>query len=219
MREAIAAAESAAFTLAPVVFKGPRGAGRCTLARHIHARSEIPASPLAVVNCERAAEVLLRSIVIGESGSEPGGTLILREAQAIPPALRGALDRLFARYQRSRRGRLLLTVDESADLGSDHRQWAGPGGMLVEIRVPPLRERAADIPRLARSLARRTAISLGRPTPSFTPDAEALLCRQDWPGNLRQLADVLDRAMSKLVLWPAPVLDAGDLARALVPSP
>jgi two-component system, NtrC family, response regulator len=76
---------------------------------------------------------------------------------------------------------------------------------VVEIVVPPLRERAGDLPLLAATLARRAAAAVGRPEPVLAPDALAALARHAWPGNVRELENCLTRAV---------VVASGDVIRA-----
>src|SRR5690606_31957438 len=65
----------------------------------------------------------------------------------------------------------------------------------VELYVPPLRDRRGDIPRLARHLAAKAAVSLGRPAPVLTDTALAVLLNHDWPGNVRELENAITRAV------------------------
>jgi len=74
---------------------------------------------------------------------------------------------------------------------------------VVEIRVPPLRERREDILPLTRGLVTSLSAELGRRVPSLSEDAEAMLLQHSWPGNLRELKNLVERA---LLIWPGDVL-------------
>jgi DNA-binding NtrC family response regulator len=67
---------------------------------------------------------------------------------------------------------------------------------VVEVRVPPLRERREDIPLLVEHIVARLAADRGRPTPRLSPEAQAALQAHDWPGNVRELRNVLERALA-----------------------
>jgi NtrC-family two-component system response regulator AlgB len=71
------------------------------------------------------------------------------------------------------------------------------------VRVPPLRDRPEDIPRLARHFLAFFARAAGRPTPELAPEVEAALLAHEWPGNVRELRNAMERA---IILWPARTL-------------
>ena len=85
----------------------------------------------------------------------------------------------------------------------------------LTLRIPPLRERPEDIPVLARNILASVCGRMGRPAARLTPDAEVLLARYPWPGNIRELANVLERAM---ILVKGETLDARGLGLDAVPQ-
>ena len=85
----------------------------------------------------------------------------------------------------------------------------------LTLRIPPLRERPEDILVLARNILGSVCGRMGRPVARLTPDAEAILARYPWPGNIRELANVLERSM---ILVKGDVLDAVGLGLDLVPQ-
>jgi DNA-binding NtrC family response regulator len=102
----------------------------------------------------------------------------------------------------------------NADLGLEIREGRFRADLyyrlsILEIPVPPLRERGDDIPLLARAFAKEVATRMGRPTPELDPETASRLMAYPWPGNVRELRSVLERA---LVLHPGRGLSALDLA-------
>jgi DNA-binding NtrC family response regulator len=85
----------------------------------------------------------------------------------------------------------------------------------LTLRIPPLRERPEDVLVLARNILRSVCSRMGRPVAALTPDAETLLARYPWPGNIRELANVLERSM---ILVKGDVLDAAGLGLDPVPQ-
>jgi NtrC-family two-component system response regulator AlgB len=77
---------------------------------------------------------------------------------------------------------------------------------VIEITIPPLRERIDDVLRLTHRFLAFFARTAARPTPSLSPAAEAVLLAHDWPGNVRELRNAIERAV---ILWPARTLEPG----------
>jgi transcriptional regulator with GAF, ATPase, and Fis domain len=215
---------------------GETGAGKEVVARAIHQRSRRTAAPFLRVNCGAIPTDLVDSELFGhEKGSftgavgtrqgwferADGGTLFLDECGELTPAaqvrlLRILQDGIFERVG----GEKALHVDVRI-VAATHRDLAAMidgGGFrqdlwyrlaVFPIRLPPLRDRPADIPALAAHFALRAARRLGMPPMVPTAEDVRLLVSYPWPGNVRELAAVIERAA---------ILGAGsrlDVARAL----
>jgi transcriptional regulator with GAF, ATPase, and Fis domain len=216
-------------TDAPVLLLGETGSGKDVVARAIHARSSRAAGPILRVNCGAIAPGLVDSELFGhERGSftgaaqqrrgwferADGGTLFLDEIGELPLAaqvrlLRVLQDGSFERVGGSEPLRVSVRVIAAThrDLAALVRAAAFRDDLyyrihVFAIRLPPLRERRADIPELALHFAVRLRLTV-------TPGDAALLQSYDWPGNVRELAAVIERAA---------ILGGGvrlDVARAL----
>ncbi|HSP77599.1 MAG TPA: sigma 54-interacting transcriptional regulator, partial [Myxococcaceae bacterium] len=185
------------------------GTGKRLCARYIHARSPRALGPLVTVDCRESTSVLEEVLFGRSSGSAlpplssalllaDGGTLLLHYVEALPRALAERLARLLARKTAPvRQGgeepvdlRLIATAgaplqvlaargDAEASLA---RQFAG-----FELRLPPLRERRADVPVLFEFFATRATRMNRRSPPTLSPEARKLLAGYDWPHNVREL--------------------------------
>ena len=207
-------------TDAPVLLLGETGAGKDVVARAIHRASARAAGPILRVNCGAIAPELVDSELFGhERGSftgaatqrrgwferADGGTLFLDEIAELPLAaqvrlLRVLQDGVFERVGGAESLQVSVRV-----IAATHRDLAAMvrAGTFREdlwyridvfaIRLPPLRERRADLPALAAYFAERSGARLGAPL-SVTPADLGLLQSYDWPGNVRELAAVIERA-------------------------
>ncbi len=205
-----------------VLVTGESGTGKELVARRLHARSNRSGGPFVALNAAALPESLAESELFGaEKGAftgadqartgrfeeASGGTLFLDEVGELPLLLQGKLLRaLEERVVRRLGGARDLPVDvrlvsatnrELASEASDgrFRQDLYFRLAVVVIRIPPLRERPADIPVLAAHLASRLATRHGVPAPPLSPDAREALARHAWPGNVRELRNVLERAV------------------------
>jgi DNA-binding NtrC family response regulator len=205
-----------------VLLQGESGTGKEVVARYIHARTPGRSGEAFVeLNCAAIAEGLLESELFGhERGAftgatsskrgllevADGGTLFLDEVGELQPPLQTKLLRALE-TMRFRR------VGGTRDLSTDVRVVAATNRNLAEevragrfrldlyhrldvfhLHIPPLRERRADVPELARFLLGRIAQRLLRPAPALTAEAEKILSAYSWPGNVRELRNVLERA-------------------------
>ncbi len=203
---------------APVFIRGESGVGKERVARLIHAQGPRAGGPFVPVNCGAIPEHLLESELFGHvKGSftgathdreglfqtAAGGTLFLDEIGAVPPAMQVKLLRaLQERAVRPVGARQELPVDVRV-LSATHEDLAAlvrDGRVrqdfyyrinVIEVTVPPLRERAMDIPALAADLLARIG---GGERLTLTPAALAALRGYAFPGNVRELENILERA-------------------------
>ena len=212
-----------AATEASILILGESGTGKELIARSLHARSLRQAQPFVPLDCAALPENLLESELFGyEKGaftgahrSKPGllelangGTIFFDEVGELSLNLQAKLLRVLQERQFRRvGGTRLIDVDlrvvaasnrdlERAVAEKFFRQDLFYRLNVISIRLPPLRERAGDIPLLAACFAERFSRRLGRPTPRFAPEAMAALERYHWPGNVRELQNVIERAIS-----------------------
>jgi transcriptional regulator with GAF, ATPase, and Fis domain len=230
MVEAAAAADSV------VLLTGESGTGKELLARRLHALSRRAAGPFVKVNCAAVPLEMWESEFFGHrKGSFAGaaadregrfqladrGTLFLDEVGTMPSAgqaklLRAIQDGEFERLgdEQATRVDVRVVASTNGDLEAEVQQGRFRADLfyslnVVRIDVPPLRERRDDIPLLARHFADQIAQRLGRPSPELPPSALVRLGAYPWLGNVRELRNVIERA---LILDPARGLEGLDLA-------
>lgn len=215
-RTALAIAAKAARSRLPLLIVGEPGTGKETIARAIHAASPRARGPMLPVDCKAVPANIIDSELFGHvAGAFPGafaervgklveadgGTLLLDNVAVLPAATQATLDRVLATGEVRPVGcngshsvdvRLIATAGEalpdSFDAGLAERLGA------TTVTVPPLRARSSDIPPLARHLLTRIAGQPGIRPLSIGNDALEVLMRYGWPGNVRQLSNVLFRA-------------------------
>jgi DNA-binding NtrC family response regulator len=222
MQSVLRMAEKAATSNIPVLISGESGVGKELIARAIHGSSDRRAKPFVAVNCGAMPENLVESILFGhEKGSftgaterhtgkfieASGGTLFLDEVGELPPA---AQVKLLRAIQESEvepvGGRKPIKVDvrivsaTNRDLIADVKAGRFREDLFYRLHVfpltvPPLRERLADIPALARHFLARFAAEEGKRIRLMTPEALQVLSTFRWPGNIRQLENTLFRAV------------------------
>jgi DNA-binding NtrC family response regulator len=215
-------AEKAAASAIPVLIEGESGVGKELIARAIHGQSERRAKPFIAVNCGAMPENLVESILFGhEKGAftgatekhsgkfveASGGTLFLDEVGELPPAAQVKLLRAIQEGEvEPVGGRKPVKVDVRLISATNRNLIADvKGGRFREdlfyrlhvfpITVPPLRERADDIPDLVRHFLTRIAAEEGKRIRTISGDALELLVRHRWPGNVRQLENAVFRAV------------------------
>jgi two-component system, NtrC family, response regulator AlgB len=233
MRAALDMIEPVAASDATALLRGENGTGKGVFARLLHARSARSARPFVVVNCPTLSEDLLASELFGHARGaftgavrdQPGkveaaadGSLFLDEIGEISPGLQAKLLRFLQDRQFERVGETLTRVadvrviaatnrDLDADVASGRfRQDLLYRLNVVEIRLPPLRERREDIVPLAEHFLAFFARTAGRPIPVLSAAAAEVLRAYPWPGNVRELRNAIERA---LILWPAQVIEPG----------
>jgi DNA-binding NtrC family response regulator len=222
MAAVIRIAEKAAASNIPVLIAGESGVGKELIARAIHGSSERRTKPFVAVNCGAMPENLVESILFGhEKGSftgaterhtgkfveASGGTLFLDEVGELPAAAQVKLLRAIAEGEVEPVGaRKAVKVDvrimsaTNRDLVADVKAGRFREDLFYRlhvfpITVPPLRERAADIPALARHFLARFAAEEGKRIRLIAPETLHLLAAFPWPGNIRQLENALFRAV------------------------
>jgi len=230
MRAVLDLLSRAAAADAPILLRGENGTGKGVLARAVHAQSPRAARPFVTVNCPTLSEDLLASELFGhvrgaftgavrdQAGrvdAAEGGTLFLDEIGEISPALQSKLLRFVQEKQYERIGEnrtrcadVRIVAATNRDLEADVRAGRFREDLLfrlnvIEVKVPPLRERTEDIPHLTSRFLDFFARKAGRPAPELRPETEAALVAYPWPGNVRELRNAIERAV---ILWPFPVL-------------
>ncbi|MCK6446618.1 MAG: sigma 54-interacting transcriptional regulator [Planctomycetes bacterium] len=221
LREVMERVEQVARTDAPVLILGETGSGKEVVARNIHSRSRRAKGPFLRVNCGAIPPELVDSELFGhERGSftgavntrrgwferADGGTLFLDELGELPAAAQVRLLRVLQDGSFERVGGqepLHVDVRLVAATHRDMETLVGDGTFrqdlwyrinVFPIRLPPLRERAADIPALAAHFASRAGLRLYGVALTPTPEELRVLVEYEWPGNVRELASVIERA-------------------------
>ncbi len=232
-----------ATTKATVLVRGESGAGKELVARAIHDASDRVGKPFICLNCAALSETLLESELFGhEKGAftgaterkagkfeaADGGTLVLDEIGEMSPAIQAKFLRVleghpFERVGGSKRIRVDVRVVaatnrnlEDAVSSGDFRRDLYFRLKVVEILVPPLRKRRADIEPLARHFLARFAGETGRRVRDFTPEALEALKTYNWPGNIREMRNVIERAV---VLSHGELIERSELALSQLPTP
>jgi two-component system NtrC family response regulator len=222
MRAVFDSVRKVATTDAPVLILGESGTGKEMTAQAIHHRSSRKDGPFIAINCSAIPEALMESELFGhEKGSftgahmqrkgriesSSGGTLFLDEIGEIPLLLQVKLLR-FLQEQRIERvgGRQEIQVDTrivaatNADLKKGMTQGTFREDLfyrlaVVQLMLPPLRDRGEDIILLAQSLLQQFAAESGKTTLAFSPEAVRAIRQYSWPGNVRELQNRVRRAV------------------------
>lgn len=220
IENALALSRLAARERSTVLIVGPTGTGKELFARAIHYAGPTSGEPFIAVNCAAIPDVMLESELFGhEEDAVPGaprkqglievaaaGTLFLDEVSALPRALQPRLLRAIEAGRIRRRGgrseveigcRIVATSSYSLDdavARGEFRDELFQRLNRFRINLPPLRERGADVELLARHYLRRLAGDQGGEPKELAPDALAALVLHSWPGNIRELRNVIERA-------------------------
>lgn len=221
MREAAAMAERVAASDANVLVTGESGAGKEVVANFIHSRSRRAAQPLVKIDCATLPADLLeaelfgyeRGAFTGATEAKPGrleaahrGTLVLDEIAHLPLDAQAKLLRVIEQREFERLGgRKTISVDArlialtNADLKNAVARRAFRDDLfyrlnVVHIHVPPLRERQKDLDFLARQFASTYSTKHGTRAKRISAEALRYLKNYDFPGNVRELANIIERA-------------------------
>jgi DNA-binding NtrC family response regulator len=207
---------------ANVLIDGESGTGKELAARALHRNSDRAHGPFVAVNCAALPEDLLENELFGhepgaftgalrrQSGKfelADGGTLFLDEIGEISARTQATLLRAveYGEIQRIGGGkpahadfRLIAATNRdllAAMSAGGFRQDLYYRLNVLRLTMPPLRERREDIPVLARHFINTSPAAAERGVTAISPEAESVLCNYDWPGNIRQLKNVMDRAI------------------------
>jgi two-component system nitrogen regulation response regulator NtrX len=228
---------------APVLVSGENGTGKEIVARNLHLTGPRVAGPFVPVNCAAIPHELVESELFGhEKGSftgaaerrighfesASGGTLFLDEIGDMPLAAQ-------AKVLRALETREIMRVGGAKPIPVDIRVVAATNADLaraveaktfrmdlfyrlnvIPLRVPALRERAADVPALAAHFLAQISAKAGRTPPALSAEAAALLAAQEWPGNVRQLRNVLEAAQ---VFADGPLIGRDEVEQVLAGGP
>jgi Nif-specific regulatory protein len=222
-------------TNAIVLIRGESGVGKELVARAIHLASPRRQEPFVCLNCAALAESLLESELFGhEKGAFTGaterkigkfeaankGTIFLDEIGEMNPSAQAKLLRILEGHPYERVGgtepiRVNVRVVAATNRPLEEAVNAGQFRkdlyfrlQVVEMRVPPLRERPSDVKQLAEHFLARFARETGRRIRGFTAKAMDKMLAYNWPGNVRELRNVVERAVA---LSGGSTLDAADI--------
>ncbi|HEX6974163.1 MAG TPA: sigma-54 dependent transcriptional regulator [Vicinamibacterales bacterium] len=231
-------ARTAARSQSTILILGESGTGKELLARAIHAESPRASAPFVAVSCAALTETLLESELFGhEKGAftgaaarrrgtfetAQGGTLFLDEIGDISPKLQVDLLRVLETRTFCRVGgneQISVDVRIVAATNKDLQKAVAAGEFrddlfyrlnVIPITLPPLRERREDIPLLVEHFIDRMAAELGRKSDGISRDAMAMLMSYPFPGNVRELRNIVERAM---VCASGPILQVTDFGLA-----
>ena len=243
MQKVTAEIRRLAQTESTILITGETGTGKSFVSGNIHFNSPRRSRPFVKVNCANIPETLLESELFGHekgafTGADKtrigrfeqahGGTIFLDEFCELGPGLQAKLlrvleDRTFERLGGNRT--IEADVRVIAATNRDIEALVGEGRFredlyyrinVLRIHLPPLRERREDIEPLARHLLGKIARQLKKPAEGFTPEALGRLKAYDWPGNIRQLANTIERA---LLVAEGPLIGEDHLALPEIPRP
>jgi two-component system response regulator GlrR len=243
MEALLAEARLAAQSEASLLIQGESGTGKELLARAIHRASPRHAKPFVAINCSAIPAELLESELFGHvkgaftgAGrdhpglfqSAAGGTVFLDEIGDMPAQLQVKLLRVLQEGEVRAVGstetrpvdvRILSATHrnlEEAIVSGEFREDLYYRLNVVTLPLPPLRERREDIPLLARHFLAELTEKYPRRIHGFAPDALDMLTAADWPGNIRQLHNVLEQCVA---LCTTSTIPASLVARALRDKP
>ena len=230
----------AAHSDASVLLRGESGVGKGVLARTLHAQSARATHPFVMVNCPTLSGELLASELFGHSRgaftgavrdqpgrveAAQGGTLFLDEVSEIAPSLQAKLLRFLQEKEfervgenQTRRADVRIVTATNRDLEEEVRRGRFREDLLfrlnvIEVPIPPLRDRPEDILPLCRHFLAFFQRSSGRPRMELSKAAESALLSYPWPGNIRELRNAIERAT---ILWPAQIIEPEALPERMV---
>jgi two-component system, NtrC family, nitrogen regulation response regulator NtrX len=240
MRRAMAQIERVAASESRVCIYGETGTGKELVARTLHEKSGRANGPFVTLNCAAVPAELIESELFGhEKGSFTGatqrhtgkfeqahrGTLFLDEIGDMPQAMQSKLLRVLEEGEVERIGSGKPTTVDVRVVVATHRnleQLVETGGfrrdlyhrvVVFPVELPPLRQRLEDLPALAEHFARQVSAQNGWKSVPFTQDAVEALARYQWPGNIRELRNIVER----LLLLADQAVDA-EAVRVALPS-
>ncbi len=204
-----------------VLILGESGTGKELVARALHEQSYRSNAPIVTVNCAAIPESLLESELFGHKKgaftgadadrtglveSADSGTLFLDEIGELSDTAQSRLLRVLqdgeirpVGSEKSRRVDIRLISATNRDLKQMVQEDKFRSDLyfrlrVLELNLPPLRERGTDIPDLAKFLLNKACRKFNKPSALLTPDAIEVICRYEWPGNVRELENTMERA-------------------------
>lgn len=228
-------ARKAASTPATILILGESGTGKSILARAIHEQSARRNNPFVTVNCPSLSKELLESEMFGHvkgayTGAvgdtwgkvavADGGTLFLDEIGEMPLEIQPKLLRLLQEKEYERVGdpkprranvRVIAATNRKLDQAvkdNEFREDLYYRLNVITLEIPPLRERMGDLPRIADHQLRFFSNQVGKKITGFSEEAAAALRGYSFPGNLRELANAIERAV---ILSNGPRIELSDL--------
>ncbi len=246
MRRVLDLARRVAKVESTALITGESGVGKERIARLVHEESPRAGRPFVAVNCAAVTETLLESELFGHArgaftGADRerpglfeaanGGTLFLDEIGEISPAMQVKLLRVLQEREVRRVGenrsrqvdvRVLAATNRSLSeevTAGRFRQDLYYRLRVIELRIPPLRDRSEDVLPLARAFLAGTAKRMGRKLTGFTPRAADQLVRYDWPGNVREVQNAVEHAVALSSGGRVEVDDLPEELRTALPRP
>ncbi|MDD5244881.1 MAG: sigma-54 dependent transcriptional regulator [Syntrophorhabdaceae bacterium] len=240
MKAALDTIMKAAPSDATVLIKGESGTGKGILARTLHMKSPRGARPFVTVNCPTLSGELLTSELFGHTRGAftgaiqdkqgtveiaEGGTLFLDEISEISPGLQAKLlrflqERMFERLgeTRTRQANVRIVAATNKDLEQAVKEGRFREDLLyrinvIEVTVPPLREREQDIIPLANSFLSFFARDEKKPLPELSGPTKTVMVSYPWPGNVRELRNVIERVV---ILCPSRTIEPEYLPERMV---
>jgi NtrC-family two-component system response regulator AlgB len=235
MQRSLQVAFRAAETHANILILGQNGTGKSVLAREIHKRSARREAPFVTVNCPSLSRELLESELFGHAkgsftgaiaetsgkvAAADGGTLFLDEIGEMPLEIQPKLLRLLQEREYERVGEAVPRTADVRVIAASNRDLAAEvkAGRfredlyyrlnVIAVTVPGLRDRPADLRRLADGARQYFASRSGKGNAVFSPAVSEAFARYPWPGNLRELRNVIERAV---ILAPGDTIELADL--------
>ena len=222
IQQLLGMAENIARSKATVLVQSESGTGKELLARHIHVNSDRSEGPFVAVNCAALPETLLESELFGHRKGAftgaiqdykgrfeqaNGGTILLDEISELALPLQAKLLRVLQEHEVDRIGgkepvpvdiRVIATTNRDLFARVEEGKFREDLYFrlnVIPLQLPPLRERKGDIPLLADYFIKRHASRNGRKPAAISSDAMEVLCHYNWRGNIRELENVMERAL------------------------
>ena len=242
MQKVLDVATRAADSEATILLLGESGTGKSVMARTIHQQSPRRGHAFVTVSCPSLSRELLESELFGhvkgaftgaladtwgKVAAADGGTLFLDEIGDLPLEVQSRILRLLQEREYERVGetrprkanvRVISATNHDLKAAADDGRFREDLFYrlnVISLTLPPLRERVADIPQLAGRMLAFFAGHSGKLANTLSPEACTALERHPWPGNLRELRNVLERAV---ILSSGPTIGVADLSESVQPS-